>query len=251
MRQQIIPLLAFIKFEYKNYFRQHRYLRDLVAIVIFIIMFEAFLTSEQITDNIWLVFAVFALILNLLTAPSVFFLEKGNTLHFLLSKPNGRRNLLLSKILLIVMIDLLWVTLFACIYGLRFLSLQFFLSMPLKLLLVGILLLLSTLLLSLVYTYKPQLSWLIMIVLIFGYILPKGKLFPLKSFVEVYKVLALLLPPFTEITDLMVSIGIIYWRPGFLEMGWSSQLLFLLLAIIQILLLGILSYRLVARKDMV
>jgi len=249
--KRLTPLFAFVRFEYKNYLRQHRYLRDLIAIVIFIILFEAFLTGDQYTEDIWIVFAIFAIILNLLTAPSVFFLEKGNTLYFLLSKPNGRRNLFISKIILITLIDLMWISLFAFLYGLRFLSPAYFLNMPLKLMFIIFILLLSTLLLSLSYTYRPQLSWLIMILLVFGSIFPKVRLFPLHSLEDWYKVLSLLLPPFAELTDLMVSVTWQGWSPGFLEVRLTWQLIFLLVAILQIGFWSYISARKMMRKDLI
>ena len=225
-------------------------MRELVVIVLFIILFEAFLTSDQFTNDIWIVFAVFAIILNLLTTPSLFFLEKGNTLYFLLSKPHGRRNLFLSKVILIVLIDLLWVFLFSLLYGLRFLAPSYFLSMPIKLFFITIILILSTLLLSLTYTYRPQLSWVIMIFLVFGCILPKAKLFPMHSPGEAYKLLALLLPPFTEIADLMVSVNVWNWQPGFLEIPSGWQLAFLALAFVQIAALLVISLRKMMHKDL-
>lgn len=250
MMKRLVPLFAFVRFEYKNYLRQHRYLRDLVAIVIFIILFEAFLTGDQYTEDIWIVFAVFAIILNLLTAPSVFFLEKGNTLYFLLSKPNGRRNLFISKVILIILIDLMWIVLFALLYGLRFLSLTYFMNMPLKLLFIILILLLSTLLLSLSYTYRPQLSWLIMILLVFGSIFPKVRLFPLHSPEDWYKILSLLLPPFAELADMMVSVTWEGWSPGFLDVSPGWQIFFLLIAMMQIGGWWFLSARKMMRKDL-
>ncbi|GEM_PF-2564346 len=251
MMKRLAPLFAFVRFEYKNYLRQHRYLRDLVAIVIFIILFEAFLTGDQYTEDIWIVFAVFAILLNLLTAPSVFFLEKGNTLYFLLSKPNGRRNLFISKVILIIFIDLMWIVLFALLYGLRFLSLTYFMNMPLKLSVIVLILLLSTLLLSLSYTYRPQLSWLIMILLVFGSIFPKVKLFPLHSPGDWYKILSLLLPPFAELSDLMVSVTWQGWSPGFLDVSPGWQIFFLLVAILQIGCWLFVSCRKMMRKDLI
>jgi ABC-type transport system involved in multi-copper enzyme maturation permease subunit len=117
-----MALAAYISFCFKNYLRQHRYLLDLVAMVIFSIILGGFLNGTHQDDNLWwMVLSGFAVFLNISTAPAMFFLEHGNTLHFLLSKPNGRRNLLLSKIIVIVLVDLFWIFLFSMLYGLRFL----------------------------------------------------------------------------------------------------------------------------------
>ncbi|RMI09239.1 MAG: hypothetical protein D6681_07305 [Calditrichaeota bacterium] len=246
-----MALWAFVRFCYKNYLRQHRYLRELIAIVIFIILFEGFLTSDRLDPHIWIVFAVFAIILNLLTAPSLFFFEKGNTLYFLLGKPHGRRNLFLAKVVLIVLVDLFWVALFASIYGLRFLAGDYFLMMPVKLLGIALILLLSTLLLSLAYTIRPQLSWLIFLLLVFGCIVPKARLLPITSLFQSTKLLAFLLPPFAEMADLLVSLSPEGWQPGFLQMGLGAQIGFLGLALAQIALLFYLSGKRMLRKDFV
>jgi hypothetical protein len=233
-----MALKAFISFCFKNYLRQHRYLRDLIAIVIFSIFFGGFLTGGPLHDNIWLIFTIFAVILNLLTAPSLFFLEQGNTLYFLLSKPNGRKYLFLSKIIVIVLIDLFWVFCFAALYGLRFLSPDYFLLLPLRLTFIAVLLLLSTLLFSLSYTYPPQLSWLIFVLLIFGSIIHKAGYFPIKSAAEMFKVLVFLLPPFFEIHALTISLDF---------SGYSA--FFLAAAIVQIAILYFVSGRKMLWKD--
>jgi len=235
-----VALRAFIEFGFKNYMRQHRYLRDLAAVVIFSIFFGGFLSGNQLESNIWWVFAVFALILNLLTAPSVFFLEKGNTLYFLLNKPHGRKRLFLSKIILIILIDLTWVLIFALAYGLRFLSVEYFLELPLRMGIITLLLTLSTLLLSLAYTFHPQSSWLIFTLLVFGSIINKAPLFPIKSAGEVFKLLIFLVPPFFEINFISVSLEI---------SGWHS--VFLLIALLQIAAVYWISSKKMLQKDLV
>lgn len=244
-------LFAYVQFLYKNYMRRHRYLRELIAVVIFSIFYGGFLSGGTLDDHIWLVFGVFAVLLNLLTAPSVFFLESGNTLTFLLSHPGGRQKLFHAKIILIVLIDLFWVGLFAAMYGLRFLSAGFFLLMPVKLIVIAMVLLLSTLLLSLAYTYRPQITWLIFVLLIFGFIVPKAKLFPLNAAMEFYKLFSLLLPPFTELLDTLVSITAEGWQPGFLQTGLSGQMLFVGWGCLQIAALYFFSRRLFMRKDLI
>jgi hypothetical protein len=210
------PLLANIGFLFKNYIRQHRYLRDLAAVVIFSIFFGGFLSGSQIEESIWLVFAVFVLILNLLTAPSVFFLEKGNTLYFLLGQPGGRRRLFIAKIIVIVLIDLSWVLLLAVAYGMRFFQVEYFLLLPLRLVILTLILTLSTLLLSLSYTYHPQLSWLIFVLLIFGCIINKEKMFPIETPEEVLKVLVFLVPPFFELIFFSITLAFTAWHLAFL-----------------------------------
>lgn len=233
-----MALLTFINFCYKNYLRQHRYLRELIAIVIFSIFFGGFLTGDHLDDSIWWVFTVFAVLLNLLTSPSLFFLEKGNTLTFLLSKPHGRTYLFMAKVILIILIDLFWVLLFAVLYGLRFLSLDYFLILPLRLFFVAFVLLLSTLLLSLSYSFRPQLSWLIIILLVFGCIVNKSPMFPPNSLSEILKLLIFLLPPFFEISFITVSLDFSH-----------AQAAFLGVALIQIVALLLISLRQILRKD--
>lgn len=210
-----MKVLPFIKFSYKNYMRQHRYLRDLAAVVLFSIFFGGFLSSDQLQEGIWWVFAVFALILNLLTAPSVFFMDNGNTLYFLLGQPHGRRRLLIAKIVLIVLIDLVWVAIFALAYGLRFADAGYFLMLPFRLMIIAMVLTLSTLLLSLSYTYHPQLSWLIFLLLIFGNIVNKEKLIPIEKLTDLPGLLALLLPPFFEINFISVAVDVTIWHAAF------------------------------------
>lgn len=231
---------ALAEFCLKNYLRQHRYILDLVAIVIFSVFFGAFLTSGQLEDSIWLTFSALALILNFITSPALFFFEKGNTLHFLLSKPNGRRNLFLAKITVIVFIDLFWVTSLALLYGLRYLSVDYFLWLPLRLSLIALMLLLSTTLMSFAYTFRPQISWLIFVVVIFGCIVKKAALFPIESAGEILKVLALALPPFFELILFSVAL-----QPH------PREIVFLIIAAGQAVLWGGLSWILLKRKDLV
>lgn len=237
-----MALKAYINFCFKNYLRQHRYLRDLVAMVIFSIFFGGFLTSTNLDDNLWwMVISVFAIFLNIFTAPAVFFLEKGNTLYFLLSKPDGRRNLLLSKIIVIVLVDLFWILIFSILYGLRFLSIDYFLLLPVRVFIIGVMILLSTLLISVAYTYRPHLTWLILVMLLFGFIVRKEPLFPITSFEEFLKPLTFLLPPFFEMISFTIS----------LQIESPLQLVFLITAIVQIFLLFFLSNKIMMHKDLV
>lgn len=237
-----MALIAYINFCFKNYLREHRYLRDLVAMIIFSIFFGGFLSSSDLDDHLWwLVLSAFAIFLNIFTAPAVFFLERGNTLHFLLSKPDGRKYLLFSKIVVIFLVDLFWVLTFAMFYGLRFPSPEYFLSLPLRIAGIGGIILLSTLLISIAYTYRPQLTWLIFVLVIFGCIIRKEPLFPITGPGEVAKVLVFLLPPFFEMISFVTSLSI--------TSGW--QLLFLGVAAAQMLILLYLSTRRMLRKDLV
>jgi hypothetical protein len=231
-------LRPFIRFGYVNYLRQHRYLRELAAAVIFTIFFGGFLSGPQLEDGIWWVFAVFALILNLLTTPSIFYMDSGNTLYFLLVQPMGRKRFYLSKVILIVLIDLVWVGGFALVYGLRFLQPDYFLLLPVRMMILALLLLLSTLLLSFSFTRHPQWSWLIFVLLIFGNIVNKGKLLQIESWSEVVNLVVVLLPPMFEISQVAVSLQFT-----------AESLGFLALALVQIWLLYWWNRKLLYRKD--
>jgi hypothetical protein len=234
-----MKFLTYIHFGYLNYIRQHRYIREIIVVIIFHFFFWAFLYDDNADNRIWTVFTVFAILLNLVTAPSIFFLEKGNTLHFYLSKSNGRRYLFLSKIVLIILVDSLWVLIFAFIYGIRFFSADFFLLLPIRLFLVGIILLITTLLISFSYSYRPQLSWLVFAFIIFGSIVNKGALLPLKTFSEVYKLLVLILPPLLELNFLAADLSFSH-----------VSFIFTLVAAIHICVLFLLSYRGMMRRDL-
>ena len=230
--------MAFLNFSYKNYMRQHRYLRDIIAVVVFSIFFGGFLTNPVRDDTIWLVFCVFALLLNLLTAPAVFFMDDSATLYFLIGKPGGRRRIFLAKVALIILIDLMWVSCFAVLYGLRFGEIAFFLGMPVRLMLLGMILTLSTLWISLAYTYRPQLTWLIFLVLIFGNIVAKQKMLDFDSPLSAIKGLSLLLPPFLELDFLAVEP---VWN------GWTA--LFAGITLLQSGILMWVSLRQMQRRD--
>lgn len=234
-----MKILTYIHFGYLNFIRQHRYLREIVVVVIFHIFFWAFLYDKNADNSIWTVLTVFAILLNLVTAPSIFFLEKGNTLHFYLSKPQGRQYLFLSKIILIILVDLFWVLLFALIYGLRFFSLDFFLRLPIRLFLVGIVLLLTTLLISFSYSYRPQLSWLVFAFIIFGSIVNKGALLPIKAFSEIYKLIIFFLPPLLELNFLTADLSF-----------KNVSFIFAFIAAVHICILFLLSYRGIMRRDL-
>jgi len=234
-----MKIFAYIHFEYLNYIRQHRYIREIVVAIIFNIFFWAFLYVDKPDNSIWTVLSVFGILLNLVTAPSVFFLEKGNTLYFLLSKPRGRRYLFLSKIILILFIDLAWILLFALIYGMRFFSAEYFLLLPLRLIIVGLILLITTLLISFSFSYRPQLSWLIFAFIIFGSIINKSALLPIKSISEIYKILIFLLPPILELNFLTADLSFL-----------KINSLFAAIAGFHIILLFFLSYRGMMRKDL-
>ncbi len=231
-------VFAYVTFSGLNYIRRHRYLRELVAVIIFQIFFRGFLYDSQPGAAIWLVFSVFAMVLNVITTPSVFFQERGNTLYFLIGKPAGRKYFFLSRLILIVIIDLFWLGIFILLYGLRYLSLEYFLRLPLHLFPVLLILLLSTLLISLAYTYRPQLSWLLFLLVVFGGIVNKPAVFPLQGILEGYKLLVLLLPPFQELSFLSVSLDFWTLRGGFLPV-----------ALVQMVILYWWSYRGVLRRD--
>ena len=234
-----LKLLPFIRFGYVNYLRQHRYLRELAAAVIFTIFFGGFLSGPQLEDGIWWVFAVFALILTLLTTPSIFYMDSGNTLYFLLVQPMGRKRLYLSKVILIVLIDLVWVGGFALVYGLRFMQPDYFLLFPVRMMILALLLLLSTLLLSFSFTRHPQWSWLVFVLLIFGNIVNKIKLLQMEGWGDAGNLAVLLLPPMFEVSQLAVTLQFAAESVGFLA-----------LALIQIWLLYWWNRKLMDRKDL-
>ena len=234
------PLLAYIRFCYTNYTRQHRYIFELVAMIIFSIFFGGFLTSGDVAGNyIWFVLVAFGIILNLITAHSLFSLETGNTLYFLVAKPNGRLYLLIAKVLLILAIDLFLVATLAIVYGLRFWDATAFVALPGQLIFLALILLSCTLLMSLTYTIRPQIIWLVFILIVFGYILNKAPLFPIQSIAETAKLLVFLLPPLQELTFLAMDFDFTPWRS-----------LFLIVAVLQIGILGYFTFRQMLRKDL-
>ena len=165
---------------------------------------------------IWSVLAVLGILLNMVTVSSLFFFEKGNSLYFSLVRPGGRVKFLLSKILLILSIDLFWVLLFSLIYGLRFLEGSYFLQLPLRLLFMTMLLILSTAILSLSFSYKTWMVWIVMLLIVFGGILNKSALFPVQSLSQSYVLLTFLLPPLLEIIYSAVTLEFPFWRTMFL-----------------------------------
>lgn len=237
-----MPLAAYINFCFKNYLREHRYLLDLVGMVIFTIFFGAFLNMNRLEDGIWIVFAAFIMIVNMMTAYSVFFFERGNTLTFLISKPNGRRNLFTAKVIVTVLIDLVWVGAFAIIYGLKFLSPIYFALLPIRLLFIAILLLLSTLLIGISYTFRPQIAWLLLLLFVFGVIVPKEAMLQFDSLLSLAKSWVVLLPPFQELIFLSAYIQI-HFGP------W--QWFFLAISLLQIAALYRLNMNRFRFKDMI
>ena len=231
---------SYLYFFLKNYIRSHRYLREIILILVFNIFFSGFLYSDAPDDMIWTVFGVLALLLNMITVPSVFYLEKGNSLNFSLVHQFGRRWTFISKILLMVLIDFFWLSLFSIIYGLRFLNLQYFTILPLRLVLFLVLMFLSILIISLSYSYRPWIAWLLLLLIIFGGILNKGALFPLESVSEFYIIFSLFLPPLLEIILGTATLEFDIWRT-----------LFILLAFIQIAVYYFLNLKFIMKKDFI
>ena len=230
----------YLNYFFKNYWRSHRYLREIVLILIFHVFFWGFLYGEKPEDPVWTVLGVLAIVLNLVTVPSLFYLEKGNALQFPLVHPNGRRHFFVAKFLLIFLIDFFWVALFSLVYGLRFLDAGYFLWLLPRLAIVALLLLLSTSLLSLSFTYRPWIAWLLILLVVFGGILNKAALFPVQSWKEVYALLVFLLPPFLELIFTAVRIDFNFW-----------QIVFLVVAVLQIVFYFYVNLRLMYRKDLV
>lgn len=231
---------AYFFFFLKNYLRSHRYLREIVLIFIFHIFFWGFLNTDKPEDSVWTVFGVLCLLLNMVTVPSIFFLEKGNSLFFSLVRPFGRLNFFLSKLLLILIIDLSWIGLFTVIYGIRFFDANYFLLLFPRLGLITLLMLLSISILSLSFSYKPWIVWVLMLLIVFGGILNKSTLFPPHSIKESYALVFLILPPILEIIFSAVNFKLI-----------TSYLLFLLIAVGQIGFYLFLNIKFIMRKDFV
>lgn len=196
--------------------------------------------TDKPDDMIWSVLAVLGILLNMVTVSSLFFFEKGNSLYFPLVRPGGRINFLFSKILLILSIDLFWIMLFSLIYGLRFLDGSYFLYLPLRLLFMSVLLILSTSILSLSFSYKTWMVWIVMLLIVFGGILNKSALFPVQSLSQGYVLLTFLLPPFLEIIYGVVTLEFPFWR-----------LLFLMTALLQAGLYLWLNVHLIQKKDFI
>jgi len=235
-----LALTVYFSFFLRNYLRSHRYLSEIVLVLVNIIFFWGFLNTDKPEDVVWTVFAVMALVLNMVTVPSLFYLEKGNSLYFALSHSRGRVNFLLSKILLIWLIDFIWVTFFALIYGIRFWDVHYFMVLPLRLFFIGLLMLLAILLFSLFYTYKPWITWILFLLTVFGGIVNKTALFPIESLSKIYAVFILILPPFLEIIYSTVTLQFPFWR-----------IFFVLLAVVQIGVYFLINYRLILRRDFI
>jgi len=233
-------LKSYFSFFFKNYFRSHRYLREILLTIIFNVFFWGFLYSDKPEDTIWTVFGVFGLLLTMVTVPSVFYLEKKNSVYFTLVRKSGRRNFFFSKILLIFIIDFILLAVFTLLYGLRFLNAQYFLLLSPRLLLISILLILSILILSLSFSYKPWIVWLIIFLIVFGGILNKAALLPLESLKEFYKLIAFFLPPFLEIIYTAVTLDFNVWHT-----------IFIIVALIHIIFYLFLNEWLIQRKDFI
>lgn len=233
-------LRSYFSFFFKNYLRHHRYLREIICILIFHIFFWGFLYTDQPDEMIWSVFAVLGILLNMVTVPSLFFLEKGNSLYFSLVHPCGRYYFLISKILLIFTIDFFWIFLFSLIYGLHFLDGNYFLYLPIRLSFMALLLVLQTLILSLSFVYKYWIVWLLMLLVIFGGIINKSILFPIHSFSQSYVLLTFFLPPILEIIYGAVTLEFTVWR--FLFFG---------IALLQTVLYFWINFHLIQKKDFI
>lgn len=235
-----MTLTVYFSFFLRNYLRSHRYLSEIILIFVMVIFFWGFLYTSKPEDVVWTVFAVLALVLNMVTVPSVYYLEKGNSLYFVLSHSRGRIHFLTGKLLLIWIIDFFWITLFAVIYGIRFLDGHYFAVLPLRLFFMGILMLLAILIFSLFYTYKPWIAWILFLLTIFGGIINKSALYPIESLSHIYAVFLVLLPPYLELIYSAVTLQFPFWRT-----------MFVLLAAIQIVFYFTLNYRLILRRDFI
>ena len=229
---------AHFTFFLKNYLRSHRYLREIVAIVIFHIFFWGFLYGEKPDHAIWAVFGSLGLLLSLVTTPSIFYLEKGNSLSFSLVHPGGRKYFFLAKILLIFLVDFSWILLFSFIYGIRFLDANYFIFLIPRLIFIALLLLLAINLLSLIFTHRPWIGAILLVLIVFGSIINKVALFPLSSVSGGYKILSFLLPPFQELIYAAILLKFTPWR-----------IIFLIITVLQIGFYLWLNLRLISRHD--
>jgi hypothetical protein len=193
---------------------------------------------------VWSSFAVLALILNIFTVPSLYLLEKGNSLYFSLAKESGRSYYFIAKSILIILINFFWICLFALIYGIRFMTLDYFLMLPLRLLFILLLLILSTLIWSLCYSARRPINRFFvltgLLLIIFGSIVNKTVGFPIESLKEIYVILFLALPPVQELIYSAVTLDLNSWRA-----------LFLLIALLQIVLYFIVNFRRFQKCDFV
>jgi hypothetical protein len=233
-------LKAYILYYLKNYLRSHRYLRELVLIILFNIIFSGFLYTSKPENMVWTVFGVFGILLTMVSVPSIFFLEKGHSLHFGLIYPNGRRNFFFAKFILILGVDFFWIVLFTGLYGLKFMEADYFKVWILRLLLILLLMSLSLALLSFTFTYRPSISWLILILIVFGGIINKTALFPIHSIKEFYAIFTFLLPPVLEIMYGAVTLEFSFWR-----------IIFLLLALVQLGIYLLINLKFMLKKDLV
>ncbi len=197
---------AYIGFQWQYYLRTHRYLREIAAVVIFGIFFGGFLSDPHGGNGVWLLLGVFAILLSSMSAPSLFFLEQGNALQFLISKPLGRRRFYLSKIAFVVLLDGAIIGAFAVAFGIRFFSLHYFLWLPIRLFLIATIIALITTLIGLTHAYRPTWSWWIIVLIIFGGIVNKGGVLPVGGIQQFYKLFIFFLPPLQELTFLCVSL---------------------------------------------
>jgi hypothetical protein len=240
----VLPIRAHLSYFFKNYLRSHRYINELVAILVFHIFFWGFLYSESPDDMVWSSFGVLVLMLNIFTVPSLYLLEKGNSLYFSLVKPSGRSRYFLAKFILIIIIDFFWICLFAFLYGLRFMSADYFLMMPLRLFFIILLLSLSTGIWSLAYSARRPVHRLFILagflLIIFGSIVNKSASFPIESLTDLYNIVLLLLPPIQELIFGAVTLNIT---------GWGA--LFLSIALIQIVFYFIINYRRFQKRDFI
>ncbi len=229
---------AYFLFFLKNYIRSHRYLREIVLILIFHIFFWGFLYSKEPEAEIWIIFGTLGILLNLVTVPSIFLLEKGNSLYFGLIRKSGRINFFLSKFFLILLIDFFWILLFSVIYGLRFLDKDYFHLLIPRLTLMFLLMILSISILSLFFSHKPWFVWILMLLIVFGSIINKIALFPIHSIQEFYILFSFCLPPILEIIFSTVTLDFSFWR-----------IIFLCNAFIQIAFYFILNIKFISQKD--
>jgi hypothetical protein len=126
------------------------------------------------------------------------------------------------------------------LYGLKFMEADYFSVWVFRLLLILLLMSLSLALLSFTFTYRPSISWLILILIVFGGIINKSALFPIHSIKEFYAIFTFLLPPILELMYGAVTLEFSFWR-----------IIFLLMALVQLWIYLTINMKFMLKKDLV
>ena len=107
-----------------------------------------------------------------------------------------------------------------------------------RLTLMLLLMILSISILSLFFSHKPWLVWILMLLIVFGSIINKTALFPIHAIQEFYIFFSFCLPPILEIIFSTATLDFSFWR-----------VIFLCIAFIQITFYFILNIKFISLKD--